>query len=151
MFRHRAESPTTAGQRSCPFHKRRSRAVDDINDAGLVAALLSDDESTTGGSTGSGGEPTCAPAVGLHEVEVCRYVLERCADVDEALDAMWLAKHYYFFHPQHFLIADRSGRSFVFEISRAATLSASHGVTIAGRHQSVADALSVRGGPADRR
>jgi hypothetical protein len=69
------------------------------------------------GPAGSGSEPTFAAAVGLHKVEVCRYVLERCADVDEALDAMRLAKHYYFFHPQHFLIADRSGRSFVYEMS----------------------------------
>jgi hypothetical protein len=44
-------------------------------------------------------------------------VLERCANVDEALDALPLAKHYYLFHPQHFLIADASGRSFVYEMS----------------------------------
>jgi hypothetical protein len=94
-----------------------SGAVDGINDAGLVAALLSDDESTTGGPAGGGGEPTLAPAVGLHEVEVCRYVLERCADVDEAVEALRLAKHYYFFHPQHYLIADRTGRCFAYEMS----------------------------------
>jgi hypothetical protein len=36
---------------------------------------------------------------------MCRHVLERCADVDEAPDALRLAKHYYFLHLQHFLIA----------------------------------------------
>jgi Acyl-coenzyme A:6-aminopenicillanic acid acyl-transferase len=84
-----------------------------------VAALLSDDDSTTGGLSGAGLEPTFAPAVGLSEVELCRYVLERCADVDEALEALRLARHYYFLHPQHFLVADRSGRSFVYEYGRA--------------------------------
>jgi hypothetical protein len=53
----------------------------------------------------AGGEPTFAPAADLHEVEMCRHVLERCADVDEAPDALRLAKHYYFLHLQHFLIA----------------------------------------------
>jgi Acyl-coenzyme A:6-aminopenicillanic acid acyl-transferase len=96
-----------------------SGAVDGINDAGLVAALLSDDESTTGGGSAGGLEPTFAPAVGLSEVELCRFVLETCGDVDEALGALRLARHYYFFHPQHFIIADRSGRSFVFEYGPA--------------------------------
>jgi hypothetical protein len=96
-----------------------SAAVDGINDAGLVAALLSDDESTTAGQPGAGLEPTFAPAVGLSEVELCRYVLERCADVDQALEALRLARHYYFLHPQHFLVADPSGRSFVYEYGPA--------------------------------
>ena len=30
---------------------------------------------------------------------------KQCADVDEAPDALRLAKHYYFLHLQHFLIA----------------------------------------------
>jgi predicted choloylglycine hydrolase len=74
-----------------------SGAVDGINNAGLVAALLSDDESATGGPAGGSRKPTLAPAVGLHEVEVCRYVLERCADVEEAVQALRLAKQYDFF------------------------------------------------------
>jgi hypothetical protein len=92
-------------------------AVDGINDAGVVAVLLSDDDSTTGGANRSVTEPTFAPAVGLSEVEFCRFVLERCSDVDEALEAVRVARHYYFVHPQHFLVADRSGRSFVYEFS----------------------------------
>jgi hypothetical protein len=96
-----------------------SAAVDGINDAGLVAALLSDDESTTGGVSSTSLEPTFAPAAGISEVELCRYVLETCADVDEALEALHLARHYYFLHPQHFIVADPSGRSFVYEYSPA--------------------------------
>jgi hypothetical protein len=91
--------------------------VDGINDAGLVAALNSDDESTTGGASTTTTEPTFTPAVGLSEVEFCRYILERCADVDEAPEAVRVARHYYLFHPQHFTVADRSGRSFVYEFS----------------------------------
>jgi len=96
-----------------------SAAVDGINDAGLVVALLSDDESTTGGDAVAGLDPTFAPAVGISEVDFCRYVLEQCGDVDDALEAVRLARHYYFLHPQHFLVADRSGRSFVYEYSAA--------------------------------
>ena len=92
-------------------------AVDGINDAGLVAALNSDDASTTGGPAGGGTDPTYGPAVGLSEVEFCRFVLERCADVNEALEAVRVARHYYSFHPQHFTVADSSGRSFVYEFS----------------------------------
>jgi hypothetical protein len=79
---------------------------------------LSDDDSTTGGESGaSGTDPTFAPAVGLSEIEFCRFVLETCESVDDALDAVQLARHYYFLHPQHFLVADRDGRAFVYEFA----------------------------------
>ena len=51
--------------------------------------------------------------MGLSEVEFCRYVLETCATAEQALDAARVAHHYYLFHPEHFLVADRSGRAFV--------------------------------------
>jgi hypothetical protein len=92
-------------------------AVDGINEAGLVAAMLADDDSTTGGATPAGSDPTFAPAVGLSEIEFCRYLLETCASAEEALDAARIARHYYLFHPVHFLVADRSGRAFVYEFA----------------------------------
>ncbi len=46
-----------------------------------------------------------------------RYLLDTCATVDEAQQALLLAKHYYFFTPCHFVVADRTGRSFVWEHS----------------------------------
>jgi hypothetical protein len=55
--------------------------------------------------------------VGLSEIEFCRYVLETCASAEEALDAVRVARHYYLFHPEHFLVADRSGRAFVYEFA----------------------------------
>jgi len=85
-------------------------AMDGINEAGLAVALLADNETPEP-------EPTGSPQVGLSEQQVVRYLLDSCATVDEAKEALLLAKHYYFFTPCHFLVADRSGRSFVWEHS----------------------------------
>jgi predicted choloylglycine hydrolase len=84
--------------------------MDGINEAGLAVALLADNETPEP-------EPTGAPQVGLSEQQVVRYLLDNCATVDEAKQALMLAKHYYFFTPCHFVVADRSGRSFVWEHS----------------------------------
>jgi hypothetical protein len=84
--------------------------MDGINEAGLTVALLADNETPEP-------EPTGRPQVGLSEQQVVRYLLDRCATVDEAKEALLLAKHYYFFTPCHFLVADRTGASFVWEHS----------------------------------
>jgi len=84
--------------------------MDGINETGLTVALLADNETPEP-------EPTGAPRVGLSEQQVVRYLLDTCATVDEAVDALRIAKHYYFFTPCHFVVADRSGRSFVWEHS----------------------------------
>jgi len=85
-------------------------AMDGINEAGLSVALLADGESPHQ-------EPSFGPQVGLSEQQVVRYLLDRCADVDEAKQALLLAKQYYAFLPCHYVVADRSGRSFVWEYS----------------------------------
>jgi predicted choloylglycine hydrolase len=85
-------------------------AMDGINEAGLAVALLADNETPDP-------EPTGSPQVGLSEQQVVRYLLDSCATVDEAVDALRVAKHYYFFTPCHYLIADRSGRAVVWEHS----------------------------------
>ncbi len=84
--------------------------MDGINEAGLTVALLADNETPEP-------EPTGRPQVGLSEQQVVRYLLDTCATVDEAKEALLMAKHYYFFTPCHFLVADRSGASFVWEHS----------------------------------
>jgi hypothetical protein len=84
--------------------------MDGVNEAGLTVALLADNETPEP-------EPIGGPAVGLSEQQVVRYLLDTCATVDEAKQALLLAKHYYFFTPCHFVVADRSGRSFVWEHS----------------------------------
>ena len=77
-------------------------AMDGINEAGLTVALLADNETPDP-------EPTGGPQVGLAEQQVVRYLLDTCATVDEAQQALLLAKHYYFFTPCHFVVADRTG------------------------------------------
>lgn len=89
-----------------------SGAVDGINDAGLVAALLADDESP-------GAEPAYGLQAGLAEHEVCRYLLETCDTADDAIEALRVAKQYYSFVRCHYLVADRMGRAFVWEYSAA--------------------------------
>jgi hypothetical protein len=84
--------------------------MDGVNEAGLSVALLADNETPEP-------EPTGQPQVGLSEQQVVRYLLDTCATVDEAKEALLLAKHYYFFTPCHFVVADRSGASFVWEHS----------------------------------
>jgi hypothetical protein len=85
-------------------------AMDGINEAGLTVALLADNETPEP-------EPVGGPSVGLAEHQVVRYLLDTCATVDEAKDALLAAKHYYFFTPCHYVVADRTGRSFVWEHS----------------------------------
>ncbi len=84
--------------------------MDGINSAGLSVALLADDESPHS-------EPSGRPQVGLSEQQVVRYLLDTCADVDEAVEALYLAKQYYLFVRCHFLVADASGRAIVWEHS----------------------------------
>jgi hypothetical protein len=86
-------------------------AMDGINEAGLAVTLLADNESPNP-------EPSIVPQVGLSEQQIVRYLLETCADVEEAKQALLIAKQYYIFAPCHFLVADRSGRSFIWEYSR---------------------------------
>jgi len=84
--------------------------MDGINEAGLAVALLADNETPDP-------EPTGVPQVGLSEQQVVRYLLDTCATAEQAKEALLLAKHYYFFTPCHFVVADRSGASFVWEHS----------------------------------
>jgi predicted choloylglycine hydrolase len=85
-------------------------AMDGINEAGLCVALLADNETPEP-------EPSGTPRVGLAEQQVVRYLLDTCATVAEARAALLMAKHYYFFTPCHYLVADRTGASFVWEHS----------------------------------
>ncbi len=55
--------------------------------------------------------------VGMHELMGMRYLLDNCKNVEEAKEALLSLKHYYSFIPCHYIIGDRSGKSFIFEFS----------------------------------
>ncbi|MBI1853760.1 MAG: hypothetical protein HYR85_25775 [Planctomycetes bacterium] len=88
--------------------------MDGINSKGLTVALLADDESASRHLT----DPNpSGSAVGLGEVQICRFLLDTCASIDEAKAALLSTKQYYSFTLCHFIVGDSSGHSFVWEHS----------------------------------
>ncbi len=85
--------------------------LDGINSAGLVVSILAEEES--GNKVGR--EPS--NEVGMHELMGMRYLLDNCKNVEEAKEALLSLKHYYSFIPCHYIIGDKTGKSFIFEFS----------------------------------
>jgi predicted choloylglycine hydrolase len=85
--------------------------LDGINSEGLVVAILGEEESGNKVGREPGNE------VGLHELMCMRYLLDNCKNVEEAKEALLSLKHYYSFIPCHYIVGDRSGKSFIFEFS----------------------------------
>ncbi len=83
--------------------------LDGINSEGLAVAVFVELEGM------SASEPNTQ--VGVHEIQCMRYLLDSCASVKQAKQAMLNLKHYYTVVPCHYIIADRFGKSFVFEFS----------------------------------
>jgi hypothetical protein len=92
-----------------------SGVLDGINSEGLTVAILADDELTQKFKTEQAG-PT---PVGLGSLQAVRLLLDTCATVEEAKEALLLNKQVYEFVPVHYLVADRHGKSFVWEYSQA--------------------------------
>lgn len=92
-----------------------SGVLDGINAEGLTVTMLADDELQPKYPN----DPAEEGGVGLDECQVLRFLLDTCANVEEAKEALLLAKQYYSFIPNHYLIADRHGKSFVWEYSHA--------------------------------
>jgi hypothetical protein len=92
-----------------------SGALDGINSEGLTVALLADDELSQKFKM----EPAGNDGVGLGALQVARVLLDTCATVEEAKEALLLSKQYYEIVPIHYLVADRNGKSFVWEYSQA--------------------------------
>jgi len=88
-----------------------SGLIDGINSKGLAVAILAESESVSKVGREVSNE------VGLGELSAMRYLLDNCKNVAEAKDAMLSLKHFYSFIPCHYIIADRSGKSFIFEFS----------------------------------
>ncbi len=85
--------------------------TDGINSKGLSVALLNDVETAEGSSY----EPMGMNGVGLNESQVPKFLLETCADADEALMALLTTKQCYVSSPAHYLVGDQSGRGFVWQ------------------------------------
>jgi hypothetical protein len=92
-----------------------SGVLDGINSEGLTVAILADDELTQKFKMEQAG-PT---PVGLGSLQAVRLLLDTCATVEEAKEALLLNKQAYEFLSVHYLVADRHGKSFVWEYSQA--------------------------------
>jgi len=91
-----------------------SGTLDGMNEAGLVVSIMADEEAM---AQIHELHPGPARAVGLHELQVMRYLLDTCATVEEAEAALLLVSQYYQLVPCHYIIGDRQGNSFVYEYS----------------------------------
>lgn len=89
-----------------------SGVLDGINSQGLSVAVLGD------GIYNDGMQPESSCEIGLHELQIMRYLLDNCKNTKEAKEALLYLKQYYDFAPQHYIIADKDGHSFIFEFSR---------------------------------
>ncbi|MCG5215217.1 C45 family peptidase [Streptosporangium sp. KLBMP 9127] len=103
-----------------------------INEAGLSVVLLlaevADNEPPT---------MPIGPQVGLNVTQVPRFLLDTCENVEQAKQALLGAKHYNQGVPCHYLVADASGKAFVWERGRADTehiLTAAGGALCATNH-----------------
>jgi hypothetical protein len=94
-----------------------SGTLDGMNSAGLVVSIMADEEAM--GELGPRLEvqPGAPQAVGLHELQVMRLLLDTCATADEAKQALLTIKQYYAFVPCHYIVADKAGSSFIYENS----------------------------------
>ncbi len=114
--------PTDGGYASWTVHVNDllGGAFDGINSAGLAVALMADEE-----AMGQLYEPQAdfVRAVGVGELQIVRLLLDTCATVDEAKQCLLSIKQYYQYVPCHYIIADKSGKSFIYENSTGRNLS----------------------------
>ena len=89
-----------------------SGVLDGINSEGLTVTLAMDDDLRMAGA-----EPVLEPGVGLGELQTLRMLLDTCATVEDAKEALRATKQYYQFVPVHYLIADRNGDAFIWAYS----------------------------------
>jgi hypothetical protein len=111
--------PTDGGYRSIAIQAfdLLSGTLDGMNEAGLVVSILADDEAIARLGPSLESHLGVARAVGHHELQLMRLLLDTCADVDEAQATLLDVKDFYYFAPVHYVVADRTGRSFVYEHS----------------------------------
>ncbi len=84
---------------------------DGINSEGLTVSLMADGDPSNASPT----DPTQLFRVGINELQILRLLLDTCANVEEAQRALLLNKHYHVMLSCHYIVADRHGKSFVWE------------------------------------
>lgn len=84
-------------------------AIDGVNEKGVTVALLADDASRN--------RHRGTPYIGLGEVDLPRFVLDKCASVKEAKELLAKVPYYSTFVPCHYIIGDTNGDSMIFEVS----------------------------------
>jgi len=111
--------PEDGGYASLAIHAFDTLAgtLDGINSAGLVVSILADEEGMQALGPNWEPHPGRQQVVGLHELAVMRLLLDTCASVSEAAEALLTVKQYYRFTPCRYLVADATGHSFVYENS----------------------------------
>jgi hypothetical protein len=90
-----------------------SGVMDGVNSQGLTVAILSDNDVIAEGRA----KTFPGFRAGFSETQILRYLLDTCADAEEARAALEKASIYYNTGPYHYIIADRTGRAFVWENS----------------------------------
>lgn len=108
---------TRSGHASIALHAfdLLSGTLQGVNRAGLIVSTVAGDAIDDRGARRSRAERGLACAVGLHELQLMRFVLDTCTTVDEAQAALLGARDFWIFAPARYLIADSSGRSFAYE------------------------------------
>jgi penicillin V acylase-like amidase (Ntn superfamily) len=111
--------PEDGGYASLAIHAfdTLSGTLDGLNSAGLVVSIMADEEALAALGPNVERHPGSVQATGLHELQVMRWLLDTCATAEEAKEALLTAKQYYFLVPCHYIVADRAGRSFIYENS----------------------------------
>lgn len=87
--------------------------LEGMNSEGLTVIHLSDDETQGLGLM----EPAGEDGVGISELQAVELLLDTCSTVEEAKEVLLMNKHYYQMLPVHLLVADGTGRAFVWEFS----------------------------------
>jgi hypothetical protein len=103
--------------------------LDGINEHGVTVAMLANGDP----QAETPPQPSDTWRAALSEIEIPRFVLDRCKNVDEARDLLMQVPIYYSFIPCHYIIGDRSGRSIIWEYDY--DLKARHVVEGKGRPQ----------------
>ncbi|HXX63336.1 MAG TPA: C45 family peptidase [Bacteroidota bacterium] len=88
-------------------------ATEGINSRGLCVAVLGTESADYAHHT-----PEPSYEVGLSEFVIVRYLLDRCGTIDEARQSLLRSKQFYRNFQLHYVVADSSGKSFIFQFSR---------------------------------